>query len=241
MNCLEFRRRITAEPVCSDAEVELHRRMCRSCAAFARRQQGFERQLRSVIKRINTPDTLGARILLRQGTAATHLHRARRTRLFAAAATVLLSVGLVFGVAMAPATPSLAQTVVAHVNGELHHLTDRNAVKLAQLNDVFARYGTALTQGIGTVHYAGACTIRKYSGVHMVLQGEKGVVTVLFMPREHRLMRTPIMDRRFDGVIVPTPVGSMAIVGERGEPLGEIEQRIGQALNYSAGKGETRI
>jgi hypothetical protein len=241
MNCLEFRRRITVDPGHPGAEAERHRRTCRSCAEFARQQRGFDQQLRGVIKRIDMPDTLGARILLRQGTAVTRQRRVLRSRRFAVAAAVVLSVALALGVAITPKSPGLARTVVAHINDEPHHLAERNAIGLAQLNEVLAPYGTALSSEIGTVHYAGACGIRKYNGVHIVLQGDHGPVTVLFMPREHRHMRTPIMDRRFEGVIVPTRIGSMAIVGERGEELDRIEQRIERALRYATGSTGARI
>lgn len=83
------------------------------------------------------------------------------------------------------------------------------------------------------MNYASGYTIRnKDKGAHIVLQGETGSVTVLFMPNEAVATRTLVQDERFNGVIVPADQGSYAIIGERDEPLDVIEQRLSDVVNY---------
>ena len=230
MNCLEFRRLLTVDPAGQGPDMLRHRRECSACAAFAERMSQFEHTLGEAVK-ITVPDDLASGILLRQSMGVDRAERTRRARWLALAASLLLTVGLVSGLWVVNYPYSLDAVVLAHVNGELHHLEDRNNVRLAQLNDMLRPFNTQLRRDIGPIHYAGSCRMRKYAGAHMVLEGDKGPVTVLLMPGEYVGDRTPVQDRRFSGIIVPVDNGSMAIVGERGEALGGIERRMRSATS----------
>ena len=76
----------------------------------------------------------------------------------------------------------------------------------------------------------GRCRIRRWDGVHLVLRGRAGGVTVLLMPQEYRREPERVSSRRFSGVILPTPNGSMAVIGEKSEPLEDAARRIQGAI-----------
>lgn len=68
MNCLEFRRRIGAEPRSRAPELLAHRDSCKDgCAAFWQRAQRFDDDLEAALA-IPLPEGLVDRILLAQAT-----------------------------------------------------------------------------------------------------------------------------------------------------------------------------
>jgi len=86
MNCLEFRRVLTADPAGQGPDVPRHRRECSACAAFAERMTQFEHTLGEAVK-ITVPDDLASRILLRQSMGVDRAERTRRARWLALAAS----------------------------------------------------------------------------------------------------------------------------------------------------------
>ena len=99
----------------------------------------------------------------------------------------------------------------------------------AVLNSV----GYGLQEDPGQIHYAGVCLMRKRVGVHLIVPGKIGPVTVLLMPGERITHRSMLSDERFTGVLTPTPGGSMAILGEQGETIRAIENKIRSSLLWA--------
>ena len=232
MSCLEFRRRVTAAPAESDPELEAHARACAACAAYRERTREFDRDLLEAM-RLEPPEGLGSRILLRQRLDEKARIRARRRRL-ALAAALLLAVGLGGGLWMWRPGTSLEGVVLAHVNAEMHHLQDQKNLRLAQLNRVLQPLGSTVEREIGPIRYAGSCRIRNHTGGHVVLESSEGPVTVLFMPGEYIDARRPVHDQHFRGVILPTDNGSIAILGESETGVREIERRLVPAVRFES-------
>ena len=122
--------------------------------------------------------------------------------------------------------------MLAHVNNELYHLNDKNDVQDAELKLLLKSVGGRLNETLGKINYAGQCNIRKQKGLHLVVEGEVGPVTVLLMPGEDISQRISVADVRFKGVILPIPVGSAAILGEQGEPLEKFEQKLMNSVSW---------
>ena len=70
--------------------------------------------------------------------------------------------------------------------------------------------------------------------VHLVLPGQVGPVTVFFMPGEMADATVPVDSTRFQGEIVPTAWGSIAVVGETGEALEGLGERLVTAVRWPA-------
>ena len=231
MNCIEFRRSIATNPTTQAEDVSQHVRDCQSCATFRHDQLDFEQHLRSAVN-IDIPEGLQSRILLRQSTIVAQRDVYRR-RLFALAASFILAITVIIGLQPQDSTQPVNEIVLKHIYDEPEHLYGNLHVKQAELNKVLAAIGINASNTLGLVNYAGGCAIRdKDKGAHIVLQGEKGPVTVLFMPNEAVAMRTRVQDERFNGVIVPADRGSYAIIGELGEPLEVIERRLSDVVSY---------
>ncbi len=237
MNCLEIRRLLLADPMSQQASVGEHLSECEECARFAKHLNSFESGL-SRASKVDAPEGLASRILLRQRLLA---EQNRRKRIgMATAATFLLGLVAVMGGfitnGMFGSDPaSLEQVVLQHVNDELHHLQDHKNLSVQQLNSVLKRHGTELSALPGrTINYAGACPIRKNQGAHVIVDSATGPVTVLFMPGEFVKHRSKLNDKRFQGVIIPTRQGSMAIIAEDPQQIEQLEHELAkQIINLS--------
>ena len=234
MNCLAFRRAMSVRPGTEDLEVLAHRRACADCNGFARRQAALERTLSEAV-RIPVPDGLASRVLVAHGVGLEARRRVQRRRV-RLAFVASVSLGLAISWLVLGPEP-LDHAVVAHIEGERSHLADRRDLSPDEVNQVLAPLGISVTTGVGRVHYAGTCPIRKHLGAHLVLEGEKGPVTVLFMPGEPVGRRQMFQDGKYRGIIVPSAEGSIAMVGQPGEALDAVERRLGLSVRFASRLG----
>ena len=224
MNCFEFRHHLTVDPYSQDAELLQHKRECPACAAFAVQQGKFEQRLSAALN-VEVPTELHARLVLQQS-----LHQSRRIRAQAIAAMILLTVALAGGWWWLPYSPSLIQTVIAHIEEERDLLSSHDQVSDSQVAQLSQAIGMPLQGDIGVIRHAGICAIGKHHGGHLVLAGVKGLVTVLLMPGETISRRKSFEGGGFQGILLPTGYGGMAVVGQPGEALDIVAHRIQTAL-----------
>lgn len=230
MNCVEFRRRSMVDPMSQDPELAEHASACARCAREAQRLASFEQALRDALK-IRPPEGLKARILLAQSFSATRRTSTVGARWLAAAAALLVAVGVTGWLgyrwdAYLGEPVGLERAVLNHVNSELSYLYVDHDIQRTQLGQLFAQFGARLDNDFGRVSYAGRCNIRTQPGIHLVVPGQEGAITVLFMPDEHLTEPTPVHSDRFTGIIVPTDFGSVAVVGEKGEPVSDVAEKM---------------
>ena len=236
MNCLEFRRRLMIDPLCKDKDLHEHESNCPDCTGFARDLRAQEMRMRAVLREISPPEGLAERVQLaarfEENTSA------RRRWWYAAAASVLLVIGAsmisIWTTSMERSDIALAQSVIHHIEDEAHHLREAQPVSDGRLKWVFDRFGAELAADIGPVNFAAECLMRKKNGVHLVLTGEVGPITVFFMPGEQAASTIEVAAGRFQGEIVPTDWGSIAVVGEQGETLTGEGKRLAAAVRWPA-------
>jgi len=236
MNCLEFRHACLTEPDTQDSEFHAHAESCRACRSFFEEQRLIEGRLRRALA-IEPPAGLAARVILKQSFAprrwAPHL---------AIAATVLIAIVATSMTQLWNRPLSLEAEVLAHIQEEPAALAARGPAAADKLAAVLQALGAQLDSVPGDdamdsggrprrelaveVRYAGICDIRRRPGAHLVLSGERGSITVLLLPEERVPKRIKVGDASLDGVILPVDGGSIAIVGNRGEPLNTLESRL---------------
>ena len=232
MDDLEFRRRCIADPFDQDEEFLRKKQENSVHAQFAERQVQFDSQIKDIMHGVRIPNGLQAHIQLRHAFTQRKVRRRFWTySLPLVASTVFVSLMLLL---LMPGSNDLQEVVLAHVYSELYHLDDRKDVQKPELRQILSSVGNGFKDDLGQVHYAGTCHIRKQSGVHLVLPGKVGPVTVLLMPGEAVEYRTAVADKRFSGVISQTPGGSMAILGEEGEDINNLEQQLKSQLTWAA-------
>ena len=234
MNCLDFRRRLLTDPLAGDEDLLAHEATCTTCAPFARDLRAREIRMRSLLQNVVPPPGLAERVSL----AARFQQRAERRRQwwYSAAAGVLLAVGVsmasLFSTSIERTNVALAQSVINHIEDEASHLRAAHPIPTTRVNGVFERFGAELAADIGPVHFAAECLMRQRNGVHLVMPGRMGPVTVFFMPGEMADTTMPVASARFNGEIVPTHWGSIAVVGEAGESVDGLGERLAAAVRW---------
>jgi hypothetical protein len=128
----------------------------------------------------------------------------------------------------------LAAEVLAHVDHEPWALKVTNvAVSETQFARVINPDVGTMDRGIGLVSYAQTCVINGMKIPHLVIQGEKGPITLLLMPNEMVSSPVTLSGESVNGVILPVGNGSIAIIGERDERIQDLEQRVVEAVEWS--------
>lgn len=235
MDCLTFRRQLLEDPTRHDPALGDHQHHCPACAGFARSLRADEARLHDALN-VPPPAALAERIQLSVSLDVPPIRRSNR-RWLAVAASGLLAIGAASWGWLHFSHPyqdlSLERSVMHHVADEVAHLYEPGPAPTDDLQQVFARFGASVSPDeLGRVNFAGICAMRGGNGVHLVVQGEQGPVTVFFMPGEKAREELTLHSARFAGLIEPTTWGSIAVVGEQGENLRPVLQRVRQAVRW---------
>jgi hypothetical protein len=231
MNCLEFRRLYCTDPEHNAAELREHQRDCAACAAFAAEQDAFDETIERAV-RISSPTGLESRILLRQSLQEASSILPHRRMVYALAATLLIGVAIGFGILSIGTGDALDSEVISYLQTQPSFPSLTSASAEQEANALLRPAGMELQADGVAVHYAKPCVIKDTPAVHLVIAGERGAVSVVFMPEQDVAVRKPFVKAGFNGVIVPCPKGSMAIVGAHDEPIDNIEQRVRAAVSW---------
>lgn len=240
MNCEDYKEALAGDPSASIDGGDLHLAACESCAAFTAEMQAFDAKIAKALA-IDVPDLRIPELPEIEDDNVTSLpFRTRQT--FSApawigiAATVVLAAFI--GVRMIDFDPgnglTLSEEVLAHVDHEPGALRVTNVAVSDErfLSVVNPSVGT-MDRNVGLVTYAQSCIINGKTIPHLVIQGEKGPITLLLMPEEMIDGAITLDGKGVNGVIIPMGNGSIAIIAERDEPLGKIEQRIFDSVEWS--------
>ena len=230
MNCIEFRHQLLNDPMCKTAEFYQHRDSCSACAREAIRALNFENKLHEALS-VTLPDGLNARIILAQTLNNKKSRSGFQYQWLAAAAMIVLVIGLAGWLGFQWSDQqagflNLQTAVLNHITDELDHLHEDRDIQTADITSLLAPFGARLDGNLGRVNYLGRCNIRKQAGIHIVVPGKEGSVTILLMPGEYVDAEMVVSSSRFSGRIIPTAYGSIAVVGERGEVLDSISNSI---------------
>jgi hypothetical protein len=221
MKCLEFRRQLTQDPYQANDVLTEHATSCNTCSSFAQDLQTHEVRLRSILNNVMPPPELAAKIQF----AVRLEQRKKRFRKawYAMAASVLMFVGVsmtsLFNESRERGNMALAQSMLDHIEDEHSHLVDEGPASRGRIKFVFQRFGASLKEDIGPVNFVAECLMRERNGVHLVLPGKAGPVTAFYMPGEHIKESGAMSAGHYQGEIVATEWGSVAVLGEPGEPL----------------------
>ncbi len=235
MDCLTFRRQLLEDPGRLDRHLAEHQRQCPACAGFARSLRSDEDRLREALH-VTPPAALADRIQLAVSLDLPAARVGNRRWLVIAASAILAISAATLGwlqFSHPYKDLSLERSVLHHVSDEAVHLHDPGPAPEGDLKQVFARFGASVSTGdIGRVNFAGICAMRAGNGVHLVLRGQQGPVTVFFMPGERSPGMLRLQSERFAGLIEPTDWGSIEVVGEQGEQLLPVLERVRHAVRW---------
>ncbi|MFT3791145.1 MAG: DUF3379 family protein [Rudaea sp.] len=183
MNCVEFRRQLAIDPRAtagadSRQSVAQHRAECPRCAEACARALAFEDDLARALA-VAVPEQLAESILLAQTTAERRRRAGlRRVSIFAAAAVLVLAVGVV---GMRAEAKPLSVQAVEHLESEPSALASTRPIPSALVVRAFAARHVSLRQVPDAVSYAQPCPIGEHRSVHVVMRTAQGPVTVIYI------------------------------------------------------------
>ena len=129
---------------------------------------------------------------------------------------------------------SLAEEVLAHIDHE------PGALRVTDVAIADDRLARAVPASIATydrgeflITYAQPCVINGNTVPHLVIQGQYGPVTILLMPDESVGEAILLDGENQKGVILPVGRGSIAIVGDRNEPLESIKKNVVNSVTWT--------
>jgi hypothetical protein len=240
MDCGRYRSALLADPHDDHPILRDHVKTCRECALYTQRIKAFEGRLERAIRVPlptrapgNEAPTAAPRV-----AASTRRRGRPRRGMLAAAAGVLLALGLAGGVWLGAPGRSLAADVVGHMAGEpaAWRRTDL-AVPPGRLDRVLAASHLARKSNAGLVSYANSCLFRGHQVPHLVVQTDRGPVTVMVLTEESLRRSVRFDEQGYRGIIVPVPGhGSIAVL-ERGTAIGaqtldDVLRRVAGALDW---------
>jgi anti-sigma factor RsiW len=235
MNCEEYRQTLAADPSFDGGAAHLSE--CSACREYRAEILALDVELGRAL-RLDVPALTMPELPDVEPTNVVPLHGRRLagpTGWFAVAATVL--VAAILGIRLVGSDveySSLAEEVLAHLDHEPYALqvTDQ-AVSDRRLYSVVTPDIASMDRSAGLISYAQTCVINGRKVPHLVLQGERGPVTILLMPDERVQGATALEGEQVNGVILPVGNGSIAIIGEREERIDNLQQRILKSVTWT--------
>ncbi len=233
MDELKFRRQAYGEPNSQDPEFLQAAMESAEREAFLNDLKGLDNKIENALK-IDVPDDLAAKLLLRQQLQHHHSQRRKTGFAFAMVASVAFLAGITFTLLrMGPV--DLGQHALAHVYHEDKALHLDQNVQYQDVNFQLASLNTGsnmkFTQQPGKVFYSTYCDFQGVQSLHLVMQGESGKVTLFIVPLEDRMvLDEAFADNKYKGMGFETDNAYMLLVGEGAEDLNYVKNEIKQTF-----------
>ncbi|GAP65916.1 hypothetical protein MBSD_n1218 [Mizugakiibacter sediminis] len=232
MECLEFRRRLGAEPQTREPAFLAHRDACPACAEAWQRAQRFERRLEDALA-VAVPEGLVDRVLLAQATGE---RRARQRRVlgFALAASLLVALAAGFvGFAWMRHDP-LPALAVAHLAEEPQAFVATTAAPAERVRADFAVRGVNLRAVPTGITYVNDCRVGAYRTVHMVMRMDAEPVVVFYVANRRTPHMREFRQGSWQGRELPLAGGTLLMLASDAQPFPAVEHAWRDALEGPA-------
>lgn len=228
MNCKEFKQQLMIDPHSEEKDFVAHRDGCDSCRVEYSKALVLEDKLSEAMQ--VAPDEDLSEKLLNTFDQQQQIAQRSKSRAWATAAMLFV---LTIGGLLAHQVylkHSLSEFVLGHIDHEIEQLGNTITVSNELLDEYYRTFNSQYLQVLEKVLYVERCWMRTGFGLHLIFQGEQGPVTFLLMPDEPLQNLMSVSSERFAGRIYPLQQGSMAIIGEHGEPVEMFAEAVRMAL-----------
>lgn len=234
MDCKTVRERIEADPAHLDEACAEHAEQCAACTAFAERVRNAEWMIHEALRF----DVAALKRRVAGKPARRRVVVQRRTVWTGVAMMFLVGVAVWLGIAVVPVADNgqLVAEVLEHWYEEPQSWVQTDVrISPASLEEVLNDQADVDMSRLGLLSYAQSCLVRGEWIPHLVVQGERGPIMLLLLPHERVTEPVPLElpEEGLSGVIVPLGEGSVAVMGEEGEPLELIRERLAAAVEWS--------
>jgi hypothetical protein len=238
MNCDDYKEAIAADPSESFDGGTAHSSACDPCSSYRNEMREADDKIAKALS-ISVPELVMPELPpIDADLNVVNLPFARKPRFTTPAwigIAASFAIVAVFGARFLGegAVPlSLADEVLSHLDHERRSLqvtstpvSERSLARVVSSN-------VAVLDGVGLITYAQTCPINGKPIPHLVIQGKDGPITLLLMPEEMVESAIPLLGEGIEGIILPVGNGSIAIIGERGARLEEIEQKVVDSVRW---------
>ena len=207
--------------------------------------QGFDARLKSGLESVSAPEHLKQALLdipegtLHPDTGAAAANDSFWRRNVQYAAGLVVAVGILALFWKTEVDP-MADMVFKHIYSELDFLESDTPVGLAQVNQVMSdAIGSVFSETKDmenfAINFTKDCWVdfdNGVRGVHMVMQGNNGPVTVMVIPNSPVPREMAINDDHFYGVITPSSGGNIVVVGEKDEPVQQYSTLLASNISW---------
>jgi len=234
MNCLEFRRAFGADPQHASAALQAHRAQCPACEKYAQEILRVDGLIKRALE-VPVPPARDVVQLIARPDRSVRGHAPWYAQWYSIAASVLLALGAA-GMLWLIGYPrdSLANDVVAHLAHEPEALQVTDSRVSAELLDAALQAkGLHLAKAMSDVSYLQSCRFREHVVPHLVVQTERGPVTVLLLTDE------PVdTARRFDehgyrGMLFPMQKGSAAVIATEASLAESVAAKVRESIVWN--------
>ena len=202
MDCRHARLEIGGDPNALSAEVARHIATCAACAKFRDETLAMEARLKSALE-----------LPLKDFRASPVKAPPRR---FALAASVALAVLVGGGAWLLRPQPALAEDLVEHIRHESGSWQTHDPVSPELLSAVLAKAGVHYDVRL-PVTYASPCPFHGHIVPHLVVQTDRGPITVMVLAHEKVKARSEFTEGEYHGILLPADTGGIAVLAPKGQ------------------------
>jgi hypothetical protein len=203
--------------------------------ALVKQAKEFDANIQSLLK-VEVPEGLTDKILLEQSFAIEN-ERIKSGRWHIAIAA---SIAFVIGITLPllsnfnhyPA--DIGEVAMQHVKAEYYFTAQSNEnADLKVVNAKLARFGAQATDDLGDISYVNYCNFEGTPALHMVIQGEKGPITVFVVPGDAKFIETEkFNNQHLKGITEKMGNTNVVIVGERDESLQKVRTSLENNIKW---------
>jgi hypothetical protein len=228
MDCEEFIRKLGENPSAREPEFIEHAQTCEKCQKLYLKQMSLERDLRRAINQKDNENLKSKIIAAYVQEQAGKKKKIFRLGWISAAAAILFTAFLGTKIYQ---NYSLNNFVLAHIDHEIAQLQNTERVSQFYLKRFYQAFDSEFLQMLPDVVYVEKCWMRTGFGLHLIVSGKQGPLTVLLMPNEAVEMIQTVESEIFFGKIYPLTQGSIALVGNPGESIDMLAEKLRMAMN----------
>lgn len=253
MNYEEFEQAILADPNSNDPELLAKEAECEHCAALADKARKLDQRLKGAFD-VPVPDSQRGALPDMAALVAESESRgdnvvelgARKKPSFAmpawiglAACVALVSALVLRQPEVMPEAGATEQALIAQMIEQLGTEMDSMVpsdvrVSASRVSNILRPVGASMDVAPGPISYAKNCVVNGELVPHLVVQGERGPVTILVMQKQMVDGPVSIVHGEYEGVILPVgETGSIAIIGHDAESVEAVRAGAGETLGLS--------
>ena len=204
--------------------------------ALVNEAKQFDLELQTLLK-VDLPEDLAEKILLEQSFAVENKRALSDRWHIAIAASIAFIIGislpLLNNLNSLPA--DLGSVAMQHVQEEYYFTAkiDEQASR-ASVNAKLASYCGKVSGDLGNVFFVNYCSFEGTPALHLIMQGEKGRVTVFVVPDDAGFTETAVFNNQhLKGLVEKIGRANVVIVGEKDEPLEKTHLKLQKNIQWN--------